>query len=282
MTEHDMENLLWQHPEKFFDEPLTRFERQPTIRVGRPDLVFTDRVGALLIVELKQGDLKRQAIAQLLDYTGHYKLHHADKKIRTMAVANRIIPERQESLRAVGFEWREIAELKFNQIAREIGMEASVEQAEPKYPYRSDEAMPIVNNATEMPFALSREFAVGPCGNVAHLPPTPTREARLNPFGQGSFLSDVFEAARSGISSAKITALATEHGNKRGIRFALENLSKGVRRNKGVHNTTGHYGLVWDVYVNGIPLRTNATFGSLGPDQVVSVDNVRRAMTDHA
>ena len=281
MSERDMENLVWQHPEKFFDEPLTRFERQPTIRVGRADLVFVDQSGALLVMELKQGFLNRKVIAQLVDYESHYRMHYPNRNTRMMAVANKILPERQQGLNRLGFEWREISEATLQRIAQEVGYPLPPSQSN-LAPVAGSEGSPNVQSIrAETPFGRSREYAVGPCGNVGHLPPTPDREARLNPFDSGSFLSDVFDVARTGISKPEIDALAQKHGQG-SLSFALENLSKGVRRNKGVRNLTGHYGLVWDVHLTRVPLPINGTLGNLGPIDVVSVGNVRRAMAECA
>ena len=59
MNEREMEDLLWNHADKFLNEPLQQFRRQPRSSVGRADLVFTDRVGNILIIELKKGVLPR-------------------------------------------------------------------------------------------------------------------------------------------------------------------------------------------------------------------------------
>ena len=104
MTERDMENLLWQYPEKFFNEPLKRFVRQPTTRVGRADLVFIDERGALLVMELKRGRLKRQVMTQMVDYESHYALGCPDQTVRMMAVANEILSESQHGLKRLGYE----------------------------------------------------------------------------------------------------------------------------------------------------------------------------------
>jgi RecB family endonuclease NucS len=68
MTEHEMEDLVWQHPEKFLNEPLRQFQRQPASGVGRADLIFLDRLDRLLVIELKRGTLARGAVPQLVDY----------------------------------------------------------------------------------------------------------------------------------------------------------------------------------------------------------------------
>ncbi len=62
MTERDMEELLWRFPEKFLNEPLEPFRRQPSSQVGRADLVFKDRLGRFLVVEIKKGMLPRGAV----------------------------------------------------------------------------------------------------------------------------------------------------------------------------------------------------------------------------
>ncbi len=44
MTEREMEDLLWEYPEKLLNEPLTRFRRLQRSGVGRCDLIFEDRL----------------------------------------------------------------------------------------------------------------------------------------------------------------------------------------------------------------------------------------------
>jgi hypothetical protein len=45
MIEKEMQDLLWQYPEKFLNETLKQFQRQPSSPVGRADLIFEDRIG---------------------------------------------------------------------------------------------------------------------------------------------------------------------------------------------------------------------------------------------
>src|SRR5438046_482920 len=93
MTEREMEDLLWEHPEKFLNEPLKQFQRQPASSVGRADLIFLDRIGRLLVIELKRGTLERGAVSQLVDYYGMLKSRFPDKSVELMIIANRIPPE---------------------------------------------------------------------------------------------------------------------------------------------------------------------------------------------
>src|ERR1700742_1785805 len=94
MTEDDMEELLWRYPEKLLNEPLEQFRRQPSSQVGRADLIFKDRLGRFLIVEIKKGVLPRGAINQLVDYYGMLKQEFEGEPVELMAVANLIPKER--------------------------------------------------------------------------------------------------------------------------------------------------------------------------------------------
>jgi RecB family endonuclease NucS len=67
MTEREMEDLVWEHPEKFLNEPLKQFQRQPASGVGRADLLFLDRLGRILVIELKRSTLERGAVPQIVD-----------------------------------------------------------------------------------------------------------------------------------------------------------------------------------------------------------------------
>lgn len=70
MFEREMQELLWRHPERFLNEPLKQFAWETASDVGSADLVFEDRHGRLLIIEVKHGKLPRGAIDQLFDTSG--------------------------------------------------------------------------------------------------------------------------------------------------------------------------------------------------------------------
>jgi hypothetical protein len=58
---------------KFLNEPLKQFQRQPASTVGRADLIFQDRIGRLLVIELKRDTLERRVISQLVVCYGMLK-----------------------------------------------------------------------------------------------------------------------------------------------------------------------------------------------------------------
>jgi hypothetical protein len=123
MTEREMEDLLWEHPEKLLGEPLAQFRRQPSSEVGRADLVFTDSLDRLLVVEIKHGVLPRGAITQLNDYFGMMKQRYPDKPVELMVVANQIPEERRLACERLHIETKEISEKRFRDVAAEVDYE---------------------------------------------------------------------------------------------------------------------------------------------------------------
>jgi len=116
-----MEDLLWEHPEKFLSEPLKKFQRQPASNVGQADLVFLDGLGRILVIELKHGTLQRGAVPQIVDYYGMLKSRFPDKSVELMIIANSIPRERRVSCEQHHIEAVEISEKKFRDVADETG-----------------------------------------------------------------------------------------------------------------------------------------------------------------
>jgi hypothetical protein len=121
MTEHEMEDLLWGWPERFLDEPLKPFRRQPHTDICRPDLIFETRIGQLLVVEIKKGSVGRDAIGQICDYFGALKQEFPGRSVELMLVGGEIHSERKIALDQLHLEWREIPLRRFRAVAREVG-----------------------------------------------------------------------------------------------------------------------------------------------------------------
>ena len=119
MTEHEMEDLLWSYPESLLNEKLEPVERQPSSSVGRVDLVFRDRVGNLLVIEIKRGTLKRGAIGQLYDYFGMVKTLYPSEPVELMVVANVIPKDRKLALERNDIGYREVSEKEFRDVAKQ-------------------------------------------------------------------------------------------------------------------------------------------------------------------
>lgn len=121
MTEKEMEDLLWDYCDEFFEQALVKFKRQPSSVVGRADLVFQTSTGGLLVVEIKRGRLPRQAVDQLLDYFGMMKRSYPNRSVDLMLIANVVPAERRHVCERLGIKWHEIPEDRFRRVARDCG-----------------------------------------------------------------------------------------------------------------------------------------------------------------
>ncbi len=158
MKEREMEDLLWDYPDKFFNEPLTRFRRQPVSQVGRADLVFKDRLGRLLVVELKKGKLERGAIDQLLDYFGMLKREFSDTPVELMVVANSIPEERQLACEKHDINCLVISERKYRDIASEVDYVISSESPGPPVASAIQRTTTIPSGTRRAPFKVEKAW----------------------------------------------------------------------------------------------------------------------------
>ena len=112
--EKDMEDLIVLNPQKYLGESgLKLIKRQHSTKNYRFDLLFKDRHGAVLIVEIQRGTLDRNHTYKILDYYDEYKINNPVEFIELMVVANRITTERRERLSAYGITFKEIPESIF-------------------------------------------------------------------------------------------------------------------------------------------------------------------------
>lgn len=114
ISEKDMEDAIERNPERYLGEKgLVLIERQYRIEGYIFDLLFEDRHGAKLIVELQRGTLDRSHTYKILDYYDGYKEKHPNDFIELMVLANKIPEERKKRLRAWGVEFMEVPESEF-------------------------------------------------------------------------------------------------------------------------------------------------------------------------
>jgi hypothetical protein len=109
-----MEDAIVQNPKRYLGEDgIELVERQYRIGGYIFDLLFKDRYGAKLIVEIQKGTLDRNHTYKILDYYDGFKEKHPNDFIELMVIANRIPEERKKRLHAWGVEFREIPEAEF-------------------------------------------------------------------------------------------------------------------------------------------------------------------------
>lgn len=109
ISEKMMEEVIISNPEKYIGEKglrLLAFQ----FRIGSYifDLLFEDRHGGKLIIELQKGTLDRSHTYKVLDYYDEYKNANPREFIDLMVIANNIPSERKQRLSALGIAFREI------------------------------------------------------------------------------------------------------------------------------------------------------------------------------
>jgi len=105
-NEKIFEDIVAKYSE-LIEDGLVLKNRQANVKGKRIDLLFEDRHGLRLIVELKVGTIKRDHVAQLMDYEGHF-LSSDNSTTRAMLVVNCVPLNFRNSLNRRGFEWKEI------------------------------------------------------------------------------------------------------------------------------------------------------------------------------
>jgi len=108
MLEKQMEDQIAAQPERFLEKDLKLMSRQLRIGNYRFDLLFEDRHGGKLIVEIQRGTLDREHTYKILDYYHEYRDQNPQDFIDLMVVANQIPAERKKRLLDLGIEFREL------------------------------------------------------------------------------------------------------------------------------------------------------------------------------
>lgn len=114
ITEKIMEDLIAANPELYIGESgLELIARQFVVPGYRFDLIFRDRTGAKLIVEIQKGTLDRSHTYKILDYYDAFKEQNPHEFVEVMIIANLIPAERKQRLASKGIAYREIPVVDF-------------------------------------------------------------------------------------------------------------------------------------------------------------------------
>ncbi|MBT5427368.1 MAG: DUF91 domain-containing protein [Bacteroidetes bacterium] len=105
MDEKTIQDILYKYHE-LIEEGLTPLGKEVSVKGKRIDLLFHDRHGIKLIVELKKGTVVREHLGQILDYEGYY-VTPDDPDVRTMLIGNKVPVNFRNSMNNHGIEWRE-------------------------------------------------------------------------------------------------------------------------------------------------------------------------------
>jgi len=110
LSEKQLEDIICKYPE-LLEQGLTLKGRQIHVYGKIMDILFEDKFGQDLVVELKKGTVSRQDVGQVMDYVGRI-LHEKKLTTRAMLVGSRVPPSFQKSMDYFGIEWKEIGLLQ--------------------------------------------------------------------------------------------------------------------------------------------------------------------------
>ena len=135
MIEMEMEELLARYPNDFFPrrELVLKGRQQSLAGVGRFDLIFEDRWGSTILMELKARPLKYEDATQVARYYDELKrLGH--RKVVMWLVAFHVPRSVREFLDDLGIEHSEIHPAELRGIAERHGFVVKEEPESPKPP----------------------------------------------------------------------------------------------------------------------------------------------------
>lgn len=116
LSEKEFEDIICKYPD-LIEEGLLLKGRQIRVYGKIIDVLFKDKFGQKLIVELKAGPIDRKHIGQVMEYEGNI-LSDEDPTARIMLVGNRVPPNLKKALDHHGIEWREITQFRLREFIK--------------------------------------------------------------------------------------------------------------------------------------------------------------------
>lgn len=107
MDERTLQEIIFKYP-SLIENMLLAKGMEVQVQGKRVDVLFEDRHGQKLILEVKKGTIRREDVAQLLDYEGYF-VSKENPNVRVMLVGTRVPENLRRSLDHHGFEWRELS-----------------------------------------------------------------------------------------------------------------------------------------------------------------------------
>jgi len=95
--EEQIEDILVRFPQ-ILEKGIELIERQKLKERGKPDLVFRDKNGDILVVEVKRGEATRQTADTLAGYIDDQKIKYKGKKIRGWIVCGEVNSKIKEAV----------------------------------------------------------------------------------------------------------------------------------------------------------------------------------------
>lgn len=130
MKEKFLQDLIIRFPSEVLDEEeMTYIDREVKTANARLDIVLRDRRGRHVLVEVQIGGLDTRHIDRHIDFVEGYAADHPEVDVRVLFVANHVDVYKKTFLQKRGYEFKEIAELRINEIAAQRGFLQEYERA---------------------------------------------------------------------------------------------------------------------------------------------------------
>lgn len=170
MKEKLMQDLIVNFPSEILDEPgLSYLQREVKTGNNRLDIVLLDRRGRHLLVEVQRGSLDTKHIDRHIDYSEGYLADHETTDIRILYIATHIDIHRKNFLQRRGYEYKEISEAKFREVALGHGFtldaEVLLEQSTPLESIRESLATDVKSKNKEKWDGYLRQNGISESGN---------------------------------------------------------------------------------------------------------------------
>jgi hypothetical protein len=200
MNEQDFEDIIVQYPE-LIEKDLRFIGRQVYLHGRKMDILFEDKFGRKLIIELKNGPIKDEHVGQIMAYEGML-LSGDDPTIRVMLVGTRVPPNIRKALDHHGIAWKEISHTQLQIFLSDKKDEKLLKlfSDEPKQPLTKNSGLMIdrVSHQIESP-SIDRgptRFSKERQSNYRSFP----KKIEENPFREGSRRYITFNALERGLT----------------------------------------------------------------------------------
>ena len=142
MDEKLMQDIIVKFPSEILgEEGLQYIKREIQTGNRRIDILLKDRMDRIILLEVQRGSLDTKHIDRHIDFVEGFIEHNPDTDIRLLFVANRVDPLRKQFLERRGYEYLEIPQSKFSEIARKYKLIA-VEQISTPEPTKPEYDQP--------------------------------------------------------------------------------------------------------------------------------------------
>lgn len=130
-----MEDFIKRYPIEFLGEELTFVSQQRKISGFRTDLVFEDKDGSFVIVELQIEALDRSHFYRTLEYRDFLLEENENRRVRVMLVCNSVPEKFLKSLKIHNVECRVIEKHEFNKKVRLLEPGVIIrDKSKPRFP----------------------------------------------------------------------------------------------------------------------------------------------------